>query len=379
MRLNTTNLPKLTLPPGKLEIIVFDDAIAGFGVRIRAGGKRTWIAQYRLGTKQRRLAIGTLEKIDADEARRRAKTIFAKVALGVDPSIEKSELIAQASITLGATADQYLDKHACKRLKPKGLGETTTYLKRHWGPLRELPLQKVNLQAVASRLHEIAKDNGPYAANRARAALSALYTWAIAEGLADANPVTGSNKPADEKKRNRVLSDAELKMVWLCAGAGDFGAILRLLILTGQRREEVGGARWSELDLAAALWTIPEARTKNKLPQDVPQSVPALAIWSDQARRDGRDLIFGSRTGPFQGWSDAKADLDQRIAEANDGTPIRPWRLHDVRRTVATRMGDLGVLPHVVEAVLNHISGSKAGVAGIYNQALYNAEKTPST
>ena len=222
VRLSNINLPKLSLPEGKLEIIVFDEALAGFGVRIRAGGKRTWVAQYRLGTKQRRISIGSLDKIDADEARRRAKSIFAKVQLGQDPSVEKIEAVAQASITLGATAEQYLNKHASKRLKPKGLTETTLYLKRHWGPLRELPLQTVRLQHVASRLHDLARDNGPYAANRARAALSALYTWAIGEGLADINPVVGSNKPAVETKRDRVLSDVELTQIWHCAGAGDF-------------------------------------------------------------------------------------------------------------------------------------------------------------
>ena len=375
MRLNNVNLPKLTLPPGKLEAIVFDDALAGFGVRIRAGGKRTWVAQYRLGTKQRRISIGSLEKIDADEARRRAKEIFAKVQLGQDPSVEKVDAVAQASITLGATADRFLERHASKRLKPKGLGETTLYLKRHWGPLRELPLQKVRLQHVASRLRDICEDNGPYAANRARAALSSLYTWAIGEGLADINPVVGTNKPAVETKRDRVLSDEELALVWQCSGGGDFGTIVKLLILTGQRREEVGAAQWPEIDPAGALWTIPGNRTKNRLPHDVPLAAPALKMWDDQARRDGRDLIFGSRNGPFQGWSDAKEDIDQRIAQATGGKSLKPWRLHDLRRTVATRLGDLGVLPHVVEAVLNHISGSKAGVAGVYNRALYNPEK----
>ncbi len=187
--------------------------------------------------------------------------------------------------------------------------------------------------------------------------------------------MVGTNKPAVETKRDRVLSDEELALVWQCSGGGDFGAIVKLLILTGQRREEVGAAQWSEIDPAGALWTIPGNRTKNRLPHDVPLAAPALKMWDDQARRDGRDLIFGSRNGPFQGWSDAKEDIDQRIAQATGGKSLKPWRLHDLRRTVATRLGDLGVLPHVVEAVLNHISGSKAGVAGVYNRALYNPEK----
>ena len=139
---------------------------------------------------------------------------------------------------------------------------------------------------------------------------------------------------------------------------------------------------WSELDLDAdaPLWTIGKDRTKNGLPHDVPLSSAAVAILRGIPRRDDRDFVFGSSNGPFQGWSNAKAALDARMAaalkaERGDGAKLSPWRLHDIRRTVATRLGDQGALPHVVEAILNHISGHRAGVAGIYNRAIYAAEK----
>ena len=177
------------------------------------------------------------------------------------------------------------------------------------------------------------------------------------------SPATGSSR------------DEELAAIWNEAGDGDYGAIVRLLILTGQRREEVGGHDLgSEIDLEGATWRIGGERTKNGLAHDVPLSSRAVDILRAVNRRDGRALVFGSREGPFQGWCNAKSALDSaRVGRAR--ARAEPWRLHDIRRTVATRMADLGVQPHVIEAVLNHISGHKAGVAGVYNRATYAAEK----
>jgi integrase len=177
-----------------------------------------------------------------------------------------------------------------------------------------------------------------------------------------------------------VLTDEELKTVWDHAGDGDFGSIVRLLILTGQRREEVGGMRWSELNLSHALWNIGAQRTKNGIAHDVPLSSMAAEILTSRPRQEDRDLVFGSRDGPFQGWSKAKAALDARLLAAarlehGPKASMQPWRVHDLRRTVATRLAELGVLPHVVEAVLNHVSGHRAGVAGVYNRATYASEK----
>lgn len=130
---------------------------------------------------------------------------------------------------------------------------------------------------------------------------------------------------------------------------------------------------WDELDFEGDVWSIGSGRTKNSRPHDVPLSEPAMRILRARDRRDGRDLRFG-RSGPFSGWSKAKTALDKRVAAAN-GMPLAPWTLHDIRRTVATRLADLGVLPHVIEAILNHVSGHKAGVAGIYNRSSYSDEK----
>jgi integrase len=379
MRLNKVNVARLVLPEGKNEVLVFDETLPGFGVRLRAGGKRTWIAQYRIGSKQRRMTLGTLEAVDPDEARKRARRVISKVQIGLDPQTEKVEARLQAAVTLGSVAEKYLSR-AVDKLAPRTFAETERHLRKHWSPLSELPIQRVSRADVSTRLGEIAVSNGPFAANRARASLSALFSWAIGEGLLDSNPVVGTNKAIDETPRDRVLTDDELGLIWRHAGDLNYGAIIRLLVLTGQRREEVGGLRRSELSLQGGLWSISAERTKNGKAHDVPLSTLALGILQTQSKREDRDLVFGAREGAFQGWSKAKEALDRRMLAAlkkehGDHAKLRPWRLHDIRRTVATRLGDLGVFPHVIEAILNHISGHKAGVAGIYNRSIYAPEK----
>ena len=247
-----------------------------------------------------------------------------------------------------------------------------------------MPIRNVTRADVAAQLGHIAKDSGPFASNRARAALSAFFSWAIGEGLVGATPVLGTNKATEEISRDRVLSAVELSAAWKEAGNGDYAAIVRLLILTGQRREEVGGMLWSEIDTKAAVWAIGAERTKNGLAHAVPLSALTLTALSNIERREGRDLVFGAGDGAFQGWSNAKTALDKRLSDrlagdvqsppTADHPQLKPWRLHDIRRTVATGMADIGIQPHVIEAVLNHVSGHKAGVAGVYNRASYAAE-----
>ena len=251
MKLTKAIVAGLALPQGKSEMIVFDEALPGFGLRIRSGGKRSWIAQYRLGSKQRRVTIGSVETLDADEARRRAKSALSKAHLGTDPQLEKAEARAQAAVTLGRVVEDYLARYAAKRLKPRTLNDVERYLRQHWGTLSALPIRKVTRADVAARLASIAEDNGRFAANRARAALGSFYAWAIAEGLTDANPVVGTRKAVDEIRRDRVLTDEELSLIWRQAGEGDYGAIVRLLILTGQRREEVAAMTWRRRALMA--------------------------------------------------------------------------------------------------------------------------------
>ncbi|RYB05716.1 DUF4102 domain-containing protein [Lichenibacterium ramalinae] len=377
MRLSRQSIAKLALPEGKVEIIVFDSDLPGFGLRIRAGGKRTWLAQYRLGTKQRRLSLGSTDAVDPDEARRRAKAALARVSLGEDPAEVKVAAAAARAVTMQSVLPSFF-AHVEPRQAASHHADTRRYLEKHWRPLLEVPIASVTRARVAARLLEIAREHGPFAANRARAAISRFFSWAIGEGVAHDNPVIGTNKPAAEVARDRVLSDAELGLVWTHAGPGHYQAIARLLILTAARRDEVAGMAWSELE--GSVWTIPAERAKNGKPLVLDLPPAAMAILGSVDRREGRDLIFGSRDGPFSGFGKPKVALDARMlaglqAVHGPKAALPPWRLHDLRRSAATRMADLGVQPHVVEALLNHISGSKAGVAGIYNRATYRDEK----
>lgn len=376
MRLTKPNVNALKIPDGKPEIIVFDEELPGFGVRLRAGGKRTWIAQYRLGEKQRRVTIGTVEVFNADKARQEARNIIARVQLGGDPQVDKHAGKLRAPNTLGSLIAKYLSIYAERRLGARTLIEVRRTLTVQWKPLHEAAAHSLKRNAIAGRLAEIADKSGPFAANRARAYISAAFNWAIEQGLVDDNPVVGTGKIAKEVSRDRVLSDSELAMVWRQAGLGDYGRIIKLLILTGQRREEVAGMLWNEVNLETGVWSIGPARTKNGRAHDVPLSAEAQAVLRGVERREHRDYVFGAGNGPFSGWSKSKVALDKRLgAIGPKSKTMATWRIHDIRRTAATRMADIGVQPHIVEAILNHISGHKAGVAGTYNRSAYSAEK----
>ena len=378
MKLTKSAVAALKLPPGKAEAITLDDDIPGFGVRLRAGGSRTWIFQYRQGRKQRRLSFGAVDVVRMADAREKAARLHAEVKLGCDPAGAKIEARARAVETVEPSIGRYLARKR-ERLKARSLEEVDRHLLKHAKPLHGRQLAAIDRRTIAALLAGIAQNSGPVAANRVRASLSAFFAWCMKEGLADANPVLNTNKAAENGARERVLAADELRAIWRALADDQYGAIVKLLALTGQRREEIGGLRWSEIDLDNATIALPPERTKNRRQHVVPLSAPALAIVQAQPQRgdgDGelRDLLFGFGNGPFSGWSGSKETLDARIA-ANGGKPLPHWTLHDLRRSAATGMADLGVQPHVIEAVLNHASGHKAGVHGIYNRSSYEREK----
>jgi integrase len=235
------------------------------------------------------------------------------------------------------------------------------YLRNHSAPLRKLRLDEIDRRKIAALLGQIETASGPIARNRLRSTLSAFFAWCVTEGLLDANPVAGTAKADEGNSRERVLTQEELRKLWRSLGDDSFADILRLLLLTGQRRNEIGALRWSEIDLARKVIVFPPARTKNGRQHEVPLSAQALVILKRLPRRNSTDYLFGRRSG-YSDWGRAKQELDQRLR-------IAPWRIHDLRRTAATQLGELGVLPHVVEQALNHVSGAKAGVAGVYNRS----------
>jgi integrase len=363
---------------GKSDLIAWDDTTHGFGLRVR-GDSLVWVFQYKIGDQHRRMKLGTVAEKNCAQARKlaeaqRGRVSDAKLGHGVDPALEREKKKQESKPkprlgTLGPVIADYLEVRK-GTMKARSLEQVNHHLDKLWAPLHGLPANGIDRSIIAAEIRTIAKRKGPIAANRARASLSAFFRWAIGEGLCDDNPVTGTNKQEESGPRERSLSDTEAATVWLAAPEeSDYGRIVRLLLLTGCRRDEIGSLQWSEIDTKGRTITLPKERTKNGREHVVPLSDKALKIIKDIPRRAERAHVFGSGEGGFSGWSKAKAALDKaaKLKEA--------WRLHDLRRTAATRMGDLGVQPHVIEAILNHVSGHKAGVAGVYNRSTYGAEK----
>lgn len=371
MKLTDKAIVALTLPKGKSEAIIFDDTLPGFGLRLRAGGAARWIYQYKIGTQHRRITLGSMTALTAARARETASELHAKVRLGDDPAGAKAEGRARAAETMAAALQSYLP-HQRARLKPLSYIQMERHLSKHCRALHGLQLVKIERRAVASRLAAIAAESGPVEANRVRASLAAFFAWCIREGLSDNNPVVGTSR-REERSRERVLNDDELKAIWAAtAGDDDYSAVVRLLLLTAARANEIASLRWSEVSDDRIV--LPPDRTKNSREHTIFLAPAAREILSSRPRRADRDFVFGRRHDrPLSGWSVLKTSLDARI-EASEAS-VAHWTHHDLRRTAATRMAEIGIAPHIIEAVLNHVSGHKHGVAGVYNRADYEIQK----
>jgi integrase len=381
------NVDKLRPSEGKSDAYVWDDECPGLSIRLQGAAKR-WVVWYAANGKRRRVTLGAVAGMPLKEARIQAGRIVGGARDGKDALAERAAARAKSADTLGKLVDIYLERRAKPRQRIRTYVEVERYLRKRWSPLHDRPLDSITRRDIASRLEEIRVDHGPISANRARTYLGSAFTWAMRQGLTEANPVLGTEPPAAETASARVLTPAELTIIWrICGKAGEFGTIVRLLMLTGQRREEVAGMGWPELDLDRALWTIPSARTKNKLEHEVPLPHQAVALLPK--KREGRDFVFGrGKKGSFSGYSRSKARLVEAIAKHRaheaghdpedvdlEEWQLQGWTLHDLRRTADTVMHEIGIEPHIVEAVLNHVSGHKGGVAGTYNRARYREPK----
>jgi integrase len=369
--------------------IMYDSEVKGFGCRITAAGAKAFVLNYRIAGKERRLTIGSWPDWTVSTARDEAKRLKRDVDRGTDPLAEREAARPAADGLFKTRAEAFLELGRRKRglpLRPATKKEYKRALLTYATDLHGKPLAEISRGEIAKVIQRVARDRGEVSAMRCRAAMSRLYSWAIANGHADVNPVTGTEGYVTPK-RSRVLGDAELRAIWgATAEPADFHLIVRLMLWTGTRRSEPGGIADTELD--GPQWTIPGARTKNGRVLALPlprQAVDALAAWP---RVRGRDLLFGRGRNGFQGWSDAKGRLDDRIARANAdcrlGRPLEEneepasqdtlpdWDLHDVRRTVETRMAGLGIPKEIVNRVLNHAAGP---ITETYDLHSYRAEK----
>jgi integrase len=341
---------------GKLNGWLWDTTCVGFGARRQTNGLFYYV-RYRHNGQQTVKSIGRHgSPWTPDTARARARELLGVVAGGNDPF---APALAVGGDTFGVVVDRYLER---KRgaLKPKSFAEATRYLRTLSASLAKVGLAQIDRRNIAVLLGQIEDASGAVTRNRARSALSAFFSWAITEGLVDTNPVMGTAKANENGSRERVLTRDELRKLWRSLDDGPFDDIVRLLLLTGSRRNEIGKLQWGEIDLGQGMIVLPAGRTKNGRQHELPLSRQALAIVERQPRRNSTAFVFSDNGN--QDWDRSKARLDGKMG-------IAPWRLHDLRRTCSTMLGELGVLPHVIEQALNHVSGAKAGVAGIYNKS----------
>jgi len=356
------------LPAG--EGLWWDTNLKGFGLLARrdAGGtiRRSFIMQFRFGKQQRKIKLGDAAKINVDQARKKAEKLFAQITLGIDPAAEKEAERAATALTFSAAVEQYLELKK-EKVRHSSLKVSTLYLTgaAYFANLHKMPLTKITQSAVSARLDAIYVASGAPTAGQARKHLSAFFVWCLKRGHCSQNPVINTESVKSGPGRERVLADNELRAVWNVCRDDDLGRIVRLLILTGCRCSEIGGLRWSEIDLDQGTITIPGERTKNGRAHTLTLSNMAMDIISSIPPRVGRDHLFGERANGFTSWA--------KQHQLGDGITER-WTLHDLRRSAATGMAELGIQPHIIEAVLNHASGHKAGIAGIYNRAEYKRD-----
>jgi integrase len=410
-----------------------DGACTGLYLQIYQSGRKSWALRYRRPGDGRtaKLVLGSVFDSAADDrepdTKKQEPEIGDHLSLGAahllvaklrneinqgrDPGI--AHIAAKRAIVssdkFGGAALDFIEQHARRKTRrwkdtsrllgltpnadgdgfvliPKGLAD-------RW---RDKPVAEIDGDLIHAVIDEVRERGIPGlqrhrkepSESRARSmfsALSAMFGWLIKRRRLRQNPCVGVARPETPKSRDRVLADRELVWFWKATSSlsQPFGALLRMISLTGCRRSELAGMNRDELTDDLAMLSLPGERTKNGLPHDIP--LPPLAreiLKTVEAVPGGSNILVFTTNGvtPVSGFSKIKKRLDElMVAEARkergaDAT-LPPWRLHDLRRTCATGMAEIGVAPHIVEACLNHISGAKAGVAGVYNRAAYAAEK----
>ena len=358
-------------PTSGAQIELWDGMIKGFGVRVSPEGTKAFVLLYRHARKSRRLTIGRYPGLGLAQARQLAAQALTQLAAGTDPQEARQQRrMAERTNAFPALLDEFVETHCKRHNKPSTARETERILRNDFLELwRQREVKSLNKSDVLRRLDTLVRDGTPSAANHAYAAVRKFFNWAVERGHIVANPCTGLTSPAKATKRERVLTEAELIKVWQAASKIGYpcGTIVQLLILTAQRRGEVAGVRWSDLDLTAKTWTQPAELTKNGRAHTIPITAVAEKILLTLPKTGL--LVFPARRSDaaYGGFGQAKMRFDEMTGFSN-------WTFHDLRRTAATGMAGLRVSPHVVERVLNHASGSFAGVAGVYNRFQYLAE-----
>lgn len=406
-------------PKKRLEIP--DGVLTGLYFVVQPSGRKSWAVRYRANGRPRKLVLGSyLAGEDRDAAgkelkkiRLEASNVLDRARTGEDPAAEKQVMRRNRSAgdqdpdLFDTAARNFILRHSKAKNRawklqarmlglipdkskpdaiddPKAFLAVRTGMVDKWGHLR---LAQVTRSQIVGHIDGVA-DRAPILANRHLAALRTFFRWAVKRGLVTQSPCELIDPPGAEKSRERYLADSEVRAFWEAATAvgWPFGQAMQLMLLTGARREEVGGMTWAEVDLEKAVWALPGERTKNGRPHDVPLSKPATAILKAIPRTSGAFVFTTTGKSAVSGWSRAKARLDRLMlerlkkeaadrGESPDKVTLERWTIHDLRRTAATHMAALEISIPVIERALNHVSGTFRGVVATYNRHQYFEER----
>jgi integrase len=352
-----------------------DSFLPGLYLIAQPSGAKGWAVRYRHNGATRKLTLGSYPAIDLKAARELGAKALRAVAEGRDPGREKILARTAKADSVDRIVEDFLERHVRRSNRPRTAQETERLLRRHVLPRwRGRMVHDVTRRDVLEILDRVVDGGAPIAANRVLAAVRKFFSWCVARDIIAVSPCAGVKPPTAERARDRVLSDDELRLVWAAADklGGTFGPLAKLLALTGQRRDEVARMRWDELDLDARLWTLPPARTKNNQPHEVPLSKAALAVLESVPRIAGSPFVLTTNGGASaaSGYSKGRRRLDALLP-----ADMPAWRLHDLRRTCASGLARLGINLPVIEKLLNHSSGSFAGIVGVYQKHSFADEK----
>jgi integrase len=372
-------MPKIKLTTAAIERLkpnpqpYWDMSHPAFAVRVSKTGVKAFIYAARVHGKVKWATLGRYPELGLAEAPKKAGHTAEAMRQGVDPTAAKRAARIAPRESFEAVADEWLKRdQASNRSYEEVRRVIDRDVKPYW---RGRQIKTITRRDALDLIDAIADRGATTMARRVHAHLHRFFRWSVGRGILESNPLADAPKPGAVVKRERVLTDAELAIIWHGTGEAGwpFGSIVRLLMLTGARRDEIGCLRWSELH--GDLIELTGARTKNGEPHNIPLSKAAIDVLEALPRFGRSEFIF-TTTGhtPVSGWSKAKIVLDTAAAELNNG-PLPDWRLHDIRRSIATGMQKLGIALPVVESVLGHISGSRAGVVGVYQRHKFETEK----
>jgi integrase len=374
------------LNPESRDVWVWDTELKGFGLRARPTGRKSYVVEYRpgaggRGVRKQRYTIGQHgSPWTPDAARKKAIEVLGDVAKGGDPAQERLEARRLDDQSLEKFFELYIQSYA--KVHQKSWKETERAIRREVLPyLGKKRLAELSKRDVAKVIERIGK-RAPVMAHRTFSYVRRFLNWCVEQGHIETNPCLGLKPPPGGKARDRVLSDKELKDVWVALE--DLTPLWRqafkFMIITGQRKNEVLGLEWAELDFEDQLWRLPGRRTKNGHSHEVPLCEMAVAVLKEVPQFAGSRYVFTvSGTKPIAVQSRTKKQIDERVADLRKERgivdPMPGWTIHDLRRTVTTGMARLGVPPHVADALLNHRGGVVSGVAAVYNRYAYLEER----